>query len=120
MSDICTIGLDTAKHVFQVHAGREGENHPASAPAASGCRRFSPPLRLAPCTVGSEACGADHHWAREIARFGHDVRLMQPSHVKPYVKRNKNDAANAEACCEVSAGARCASSRSRPRTGRLR
>ena len=56
---------------------------------------------LGPCLVGMEACATAHYWAREIARFGHEVRLMPPSYVKPYVKRNKSDAADAEAICEA-------------------
>jgi transposase len=56
---------------------------------------------LPPCLIGLEACSGAHHWAREIARLGHDVRLMPPQFVRPYVKTNKNDAADAEACCEA-------------------
>jgi transposase len=99
MSDICIIGLDTAKHVFQVHAvGKEKTILRRRLPRDRVLPFFA---SFAPCTVGLEACGAAHHWAREIAKFGHDVRLMPPSYVKPYVKRNKNDAADAEACCEA-------------------
>jgi hypothetical protein len=54
-----------------------------------------------PCRIGIEACGSGHYWARELGAFGHDVRLMAPSYVKPYVKRQKNDAADAEAICEA-------------------
>jgi len=57
--------------------------------------------RLSPCLVGMEACATSHHWAREIAKLGHEVRMMPPRYVKPYVKRNKNDAADAEAICEA-------------------
>ena len=57
--------------------------------------------KLPPCLVGMEACATSHHWAREIAKFGHEVRLMPARYVKPYVKRNKNDAADAEAICEA-------------------
>jgi transposase len=57
--------------------------------------------KLNPCLVGIEACGTAHYWAREIERFGHEVRLMPPAYVKPYVKRSKNDVADAEAICEA-------------------
>jgi transposase len=56
---------------------------------------------LPPCLVGMEACGSAHHWARVIGSYGHEVRLMPPAYVKPYVKRNKNDGRDAEACCEA-------------------
>src|SRR5919206_2988750 len=61
---------------------------------AARCWSSSPP-----CLVGLEACGAAHHWARELAKLGHEVRLMPPQYVRPYVKTNKHDAADAEACC---------------------
>ena len=57
--------------------------------------------KLPPCLVGAEACGTSHHWARELTTLGHEVRLMPPAYVKPYVKRGKNDAADAEAICEA-------------------
>lgn len=57
--------------------------------------------KIPPCLVGMEACGSAHHWARELKRLGHDVRLMPPQYVKPYVKRGKNDATDAEAICEA-------------------
>ena len=56
---------------------------------------------LTPCVIGIEACGSGHHWARELQRFGHQVRLMPPRYVRPYVKTNKHDAADAEAICEA-------------------
>jgi len=80
MSDICIIGLDTAKHVFQVHAvGKEKTILRRRLPRDRVLPFFA---SFAPCTVGLEACGAAHHWAREIAKFGHDVRLMPPSYVR--------------------------------------
>jgi transposase len=95
-----TIGLDIAKHVFQVHGVD-----------ASGAIIIRQKLRraevlaffetLAPALVGMEACPTSHHWARELRALGHDVRLMPPVYVKPYVKRQKNDAADAEAICEA-------------------
>jgi transposase len=100
MGEISTIGIDIAKHVFQVH-GVDGAGEVVL------CRRLrrgqvvSFFAALPPCIVGIEACGTAHFWAREIARCGHDVRLMPPGYVKPYVKRNKHDAADAEAVCEA-------------------
>jgi transposase len=100
MDEISTIGIDIAKHVFQLHGVDE-------AGRVVLCRRLrrsqvaSLFAALPPCVVGIEACGTAHFWAREIARCGHEVRLMPPSYVKPYVKRNKHDAADAEAVCEA-------------------
>jgi transposase len=95
-----TIGLDLAKSVFQVHG--------ADADGAIVVRkklRRAEVLRffegLAPCLVGMEACASAHHWAREIAKLGHEVRLMPPAYVKAYVRRQKNDAADAAAICEA-------------------
>lgn len=100
MSCITTIGFDLAKNVFQVH-GID----------ACGKVRVRRQLRrgevlrffesLPSCLVGMEACSSSHFWAREIARFGHTVKLMPPAYVKPYVKRGKTDAADAEAVCEA-------------------
>jgi len=100
MEQISTIGLDIAKTVFQVHGlGETGE--PVVRRQLK--RRQVLPFfgRLSPCLVGMEACATSHHWARELEKLGHDVRLMPPRYVKPYVKRNKNDAADAEAICEA-------------------
>jgi transposase len=100
MSHVVTIGLDIAKSVFQLHG--------IDASGAVVLRRKLPRSRMlaffekqAPCLVGLEACGSSHYWGRELSRFGHDVRLIPPSYVKPYVKRQKNDAADAEAICEA-------------------
>jgi len=100
MEQIATIGLDIAKSVFQVHGiGKNG-----SVVVQRRLRRsqvlgfFS---KLLPCVVGIEACASSHFWAREIGALGHDVRLMPAAYVKPYVKRQKNDAADAEAICEA-------------------
>ena len=97
---ITTIGLDLAKHVFQVH----GVDNGGQVVIRRRLRRvevvrfFS---SLPPCLVGMEACSTAHHWARELIALGHDVRLIPPTYVKPYVKRGKNDAADAEAICEA-------------------
>ena len=69
--------------------------------------------KLPPCLVGMEACASSHHWSRELKALGHTVRLMPPAYVKPYVKRQKNDAADAEAICEAVTGRTCGSSRPR-------
>jgi transposase len=100
MASKVTIGLDIAKSVFQVH-GIDGEGQVVVQKRLT--RRKLLPFfeRLSPCLVGLEACAAAHHWGRELSKLGHDVRLMPPSYVKPYVKRQKNDAADAEAICEA-------------------
>ena len=98
--EISTIGLDLAKSVFQVHA----INDAGEVVARKALRRpqvlpfFA---KLPPCLVGLEACGTSHHWARELIKLGHEVRLMPPAYVKPYVKRGKTDANDAEAICEA-------------------
>src|SRR3954462_8415684 len=99
MGQVSTIGLDLAKSVFQVHGAD-----------ASGAVVFRKRLRRSqvrpffaaqpPCTVAMDACGSSHHWAREIGRLGQAVRLIRPAYVKPLVKRQKNDMADAEAICE--------------------
>jgi transposase len=97
---VTTIGFDLAKNVFQVHGVAE------SGAVVIGKRlRRAQVLEffagLAPCLVGIEACASAHHWARELMKLGHDVKLMPPSYVKAYVRRGKNDAADAEAICEA-------------------
>ena len=98
--EITTVGLDLAKNIFQVHAVD-----------ASGKTAFNKALRRAqvlpffakipPCLVGMEACSTAHHWGRELAKLGYDVRLLPPAYVKPYVKRGKTDAHDAAAICEA-------------------
>jgi transposase len=100
MNEVTTIGLDLAKNVFQVH----GVDASGRAVVRRQLRRSQVlPFfeKQAACLVGIEACATSHHWAREIAKFGHEVRLMPARYVKPYVKRNKNDAADAAAICEA-------------------
>src|SRR4051812_8683719 len=100
MGQVSTIGLDLAKSIFQVHGAD-----------ASGAVVFRKRLRRSqvrpflaaqpPCTVAMEACGSAHYWAREIGMLGHAVRLIPPAYVKPFVKRQKNNATDAEAICEA-------------------
>jgi transposase len=100
VEEVSTIGLDIAKSVFQAHGAD-----------AAGRELFSKRITRAKllaffagqprCLVAMEACGGAHHWARELAQMGHHVRLIPPAYVKPFVKRQKNDAADAEAICEA-------------------
>lgn len=100
MGEVTTIGLDIAKQVFHAYGAD-----------ASGAQVFSRRITRAKllgffasqprCVVALEACGGSHHWARELKRLGHEVRLIPPAYVKPFVKRQKNDAADAEAICEA-------------------
>jgi transposase len=100
MGEISMIGLDIAKNVFQVHGvDASGTVVLRRQLRRSQVERFF--AQLPPCRVGLEACGSAHHWARVIGRYGHQVRLMPPAYVKPYVKRNKNDGRDAEAICEA-------------------
>ena len=97
---ITTIGLDLAKNVFQVH-GLDDTTNVTLRKKLRRAEVLAFFAELPPCRVGIEACATAHHWARELATFGHDVRLMPPSYVKAYVRRQKNDAADAEAICEA-------------------
>src|SRR5688572_8612762 len=100
MQTITTIGLDIAKSVFQVHAvDADGQ----VVVRRQLKRRYVLAFfqKLPPCLVGIEACASAHHWSRELQSLGHTVRLMPPAYVKPYVKRQKNDATDAEAICEA-------------------
>lgn len=100
MQAITTVGLDIAKSVFQVH-GVDAVGQVIIRRQLK--RRYVLPFfeKLPPCLVGIEACASSHHWSRELKALGHTVRLMPPAYVKPYVKRQKNDAADAEAICEA-------------------
>lgn len=97
---ITTIGLDIAKSVFQVHA-IDAAGQVVVRQQLKRARVIPFFTKLAPCAVGIEACASSHHWARELTALGHTVKLMPPAYVKPFVKRQKNDAADAEAICEA-------------------
>src|SRR2546430_1780032 len=100
MQAVTTIGLDIAKSVFQIHGVDAAGNVIVRRQLK---RRYVLPFfqRLPPCLIGIEACASSHHWSRELKALGHTVRLMPAAYVKPYVKRQKNDAADAEAICEA-------------------
>jgi transposase len=100
MQTIATIGLDIAKSVFQVH-GVDASGQIAVRRQLKRRHVLAFFQKLPPCLVGIEACASAHHWSRELQALGHTVRLMPPAYVKPYVKRQKNDAADAEAICEA-------------------
>jgi transposase len=98
--NITTVGIDLAKNVFQVH----GVDHHGKVVLKKQLKRAQMApffANLSLCLIGMEACGSAHHWARKLQAMGHTVRLMAPQFVKPYVKTNKNDAADAEAICEA-------------------
>ena len=118
MNQVSTVGLDLAKHIFQLHGAD-----------SAGAVVFRKKLRrgqvlaflatLPPCTVALEACGSAHFWGREIAKLGHTVKLIAPAYVKPFVKRQKNDMADAEALLARPPSARpCGLWPSRARTSR--
>ena len=100
MNEITTVGLDLAKHVFQVH-GVDAEGTTVLRKQLRRAQVLAFFSRLPRCLVGMEACATAHYWARELRALGHEVRLMPAQYVKAYVKRNKNDAADAEAICEA-------------------
>jgi len=100
MKTITTIGLDIAKSVFQVH-GIDAAGDVVIRQQLKRARILPFFKKLPACIVGIEACASSHHWARELTALGHTVKLMPPAYVKPYVKRQKNDASDAEAICEA-------------------
>lgn len=100
MDKVSTIGLDIAKNVFQVH-GVDDEGQVVIRRKLRRRQVLTFFAKLPPCLIGMEACATSHYWARELRKLGHEVRLMPARYVKPYVKRNKNDAADAEAICEA-------------------
>ena len=95
-----TIGIDLAKNVFQVH-GADGRGKAVVKKTLKRAQMLPYFANLPPCLIGMEACGSAHYWARKLEALGHTVKLMAPQFVKPYVKTNKNDAADAEAICEA-------------------
>src|SRR5215211_8682467 len=101
---VTTIGLDLAKHIFQLH-GIDAQGRIVLRRRLRRAELLPFFEALPPCVIGLEACGTAHHWSRELAVLGHTVRLMPPAYVKPYVKRQKNDATDAEAICEAVARA---------------
>ncbi len=100
MNEITTIGLDTAKSVFQVH-GVDADNKVVLRRQLKRRQVLAFFRKLPPCLIGIEACSSSHHWSRELQALGHTVRLMPARYVKAYVKNQKNDAADAEAICEA-------------------
>ncbi|MGF6935644.1 transposase [Paraburkholderia sp. UCT70] len=98
--NIATVGLDLAKNVLQLHAvDPQGHMVVRKQLRRTGVLRYF--ATLDPCVIGMEACGSSHYWGRELAKLGHTVRLVAPQFVRPYVKSNKTDAADAEAICEA-------------------
>lgn len=98
--NIKAIGLDTAKSTFQLH-GVDAADRAVLRKRLTRAKLLEFFAQLAPCLIGLEACGAAHHWARKLTALGHTVRLIPAQYVKAFVKRNKNDAADAEAICEA-------------------
>ena len=100
LSTVTRVGLDLAKNAFQVHAvDAKGEIVVVRKLTRSQLIPFF--AELPPCVVAMEACASAHHWGRALIALGHEVRLLPPAHVKPYVRRNKNDPADAAAICEA-------------------
>jgi transposase len=100
VEQIIRIGMDTSKHVFQLH-GVNAAEEPALRKKLRRSEMIKYFEKLPPTVIGIEACAGSHHWGRLLRSFGHDVKLIPPQYVKPYVKRGKNDSADAEALCEA-------------------
>jgi len=101
---VAHFGAITAMPTCRAHDSQDSRCRVHLHPTAEGRRAQLLPFfaKTGPCLVGIEACGTSHHWARQLTAFGHEVRLMPPAYVKPYVKRGKNDAVDAEAICDTS------------------
>ena len=104
MAEVSIIGLDIAKHVFHAH-GADGKGRTIFSKRITRGKLLDFFAAHPSCTVALEACGGAHHWARQLTQLGHQVRLIPPAYVKPFVKRQKNDAIDAEAICEAGAAA---------------
>jgi transposase len=100
MSEITTVGLDLAKNEFQVH-GADASGRAELHKKLRRCPVLAFFSQLQPCVVAMEACGDAHFWGREIGKLGHELQLVSPAYVKPFVNHQKNDAADAEAICEA-------------------
>jgi len=100
VDQIIRIGMDTSKHIFQLH-GVDAAERPVLRKRLGRRQMVAFFAKLPATVIGIEACGAAHYWARVLGEFGHEVRLIAPQHVKPYVKRNKNDRRDAEGLCEA-------------------
>jgi transposase len=100
VEQIIRIGMDTSKHIFQLH-GVDAAERPVLRKRLGRKQMEEFFAQLPPVAIGIEACGASHYWARVLTELGHEVKLIAPQHVKPYVKRNKNDARDAEGLCEA-------------------
>ncbi len=100
MKQIIRIGMDTSKHIFQLH-GVDAAEQVVLRKRLGRQQMVDFFAKLPPSVIGMEACGASHYWARVLEQFGHEVKLIAPQHVKPYVMRNKNDGRDAEAVCEA-------------------
>ena len=100
MKQIIRIGMDTSKHIFQLH-GVDADEQPVLRKRLSRKQIVEFFAKLPPTVIGMEACGASQYWARELCKLGHEVKLMAPQLVKPYVSRNKNDWRDAEGLCEA-------------------
>jgi transposase len=116
---ISTIGIDIAKNVFQVH-GVDAQGKVVLVRQLRRRQMIEFIGKLTPCLIGMEACATSHHWAREFAKLGHEVKLIPPAYVKAYVKRSKNDAADAAAICEAVTRPSMRFVRSRQRSSRPR